>query len=100
MDRISLYPHESYVEILGQYGEHELGFTHSLGGEAPSGECIAVSQLVNLAETKRLPLLRQCACHKWFFAKRADQKACTANCRQPATRRTTSIRPWLQLYRD
>jgi hypothetical protein len=92
MDRLSVYPHEPYVEILWQYGKHELGFTHSLGGEAPSGERVAVSQLVNIAETKRLSLLRQCACQKWFLAKRADQKACTANCRHKAYEQTEAFK--------
>ena len=92
MDRLSIYPREPYVEILWQYGKHELGFTHTLGGDAPSGERLAVSQLVNLAETKRLSLLRKCACEKWFFAKRADQKACSPNCRHKAYEQTEAFK--------
>jgi hypothetical protein len=91
-DKLSLYPHTPYVAILWRYGKHELGFTRFLGGEAPKGERVAVSQLLNLAETKRLPLLRQCACHRWFFAKRADQKACTPNCRHRAYEQTEAFK--------
>jgi hypothetical protein len=91
-DRLSLYPHQPDVEILWQYGKHELGFTQFLGGDAPMGERSAVSELIHLGETSRLSLLRQCACQKWFFAKRADQKACTANCRHKAYEQTEAFK--------
>ena len=97
-DRLSLYPHQPYAEILWQYGKHELGFTQFLGGDAPSGERVAVSQLVHLAETKRLPLLRQCACEKWFFARREDQKACSPACRHKSYEQTEAFKAKRRAY--
>jgi len=91
-DRLSRYPREPYVDIMRQYGKYELGFTYIPGGKAPWGERIAVSQLINLAETERFSLLRQCQCQKWFLARRADQKACSPNCRHKAYEQTESFK--------
>jgi hypothetical protein len=91
-DILAHYPSRPAVEISGQYGQGGLFFSHSLDGVGPLGERLAVSELLQLAEKKRLPFLQQCACQKWFLAKRPDQRACSPTCRHKKYEQTEAFK--------
>ncbi|WP_353066449.1 hypothetical protein RBB77_08390 [Tunturibacter psychrotolerans] len=88
------YPLRTTIEISETSEQDELYFDRHMDGTRPrpTGEVDAVSEIVSLAETKRLSLLRQCICQRWFFARRLDQKACSVNCRQKAHGQTETFK--------
>lgn len=95
---LSDYPMWPSVEISGKYGEGGLHFDHGTGPGRPQGEQTAAWGVVELAESRRLHLIRQCACGKWFLAKRNDQKACTPICRHKAYEQTDAYKAMRRKY--
>jgi hypothetical protein len=97
-DMLGDYPMWPTVEIRGQFGESGLHFDHATGPGRPLGEQVAAWGVVELAQSRRLDLIRQCACGKWFFAKRNDQKACTPICRHKAYEQTDAYKAMRREY--
>jgi hypothetical protein len=53
---------------------------------------------MDLADDGALSLIRQCACENWFYAKRADQTACSTKCRHMKYEQTESFKAMRRKY--
>lgn len=92
---------EQIQELLDEYpatprvgiGENDgLHFDTWTVSSRPIGEQIAVSELLAIAESQRLDLIRRCTCGLWFSANRHDQKACSATCRHKTYEQTDDFK--------
>jgi hypothetical protein len=96
-DVISAYPTKPWVHLFGE--RHEgLRFGDITTTGRPAGERMAVDSIMYLADDGVLPLIRECACEKWFYAKRTDQTACSTKCRHRKYEQTESFKAMRRKY--
>jgi hypothetical protein len=90
---LDCYPIWPSVEIGVVDGTSGLHFDEIMnGGDWPSGEQIAIWEIVRLAQERKLSLLRKCGCELWFLAQRQDQQFCSAACRHRAYEQTEAYK--------
>jgi len=75
------YPTRRTIEVADRDRASVLHFDYATWGKRPPGEQVAVWSLTDLASKGLLNMVQQCGCGQWFFARRADQKACSPKCR-------------------
>ena len=79
--RLFEYPARQSVEILEKDGSGGLYLEFGSTCGRPVGEQSAVFEIQSLLNGGQIDRVRQCACKRWYFARRADQKSCSAKCR-------------------
>jgi hypothetical protein len=75
-DAARRYPMVPTVEIRAASGKGKWNFHKPSTPGISYGESRAVWRLFELAKTGEFHLLRECACGRWFLAKRKDQRGC------------------------
>jgi hypothetical protein len=75
------YPKWPSVEIAYKDDATVLNIEDGSGRGRPLGEQLAVWDIVRLTNSGDLKRVRQCECAKWYYAKRPEQRACSARCR-------------------
>jgi hypothetical protein len=93
---ISRYPSRP---LLGREGRNLL-FTREPVARtgAEEWETFAADAAMDLAEVDGLLNLQRCQCGKWFFARRKDQKSCSAKCRQKLYEQTYGFKAKRRKY--
>lgn len=97
-ERLDEYPTWPHVEIIGKYGEGGLHIENATGPGRPIGEQVAAWGIMELTRNHSLHLLRQCACGRWFLAKRHDQRAHNAVCRHKLYEQTGAYKAMRREY--
>jgi len=90
---LSAYAQQPYLEIA--YNDRKqavLEVSYVYKANRPIGEQLAVWDIIELQKTGHLELVRQCGCDTWFFANRADQRACSAGCRHKTYEQTDAFK--------
>ena len=75
-----------------------LNIEDASGRGRPLGEQLAIWDIVRLTNSGDLKRVRQCECAKWYYATRAEQKACSARCRHKTYEQTEAFKAKRRVY--
>jgi hypothetical protein len=86
------YPKRPTIEIADADTAPVLRIEDASGSGRPLGEQLAVWDIIRLTNFGDLEKVRQCGCAKWYYAKRTEQKACSARCRHKTYEQTEAFK--------
>ncbi len=92
------YPKWPTVEVAYEGMRAVLRISDASGRGRPLGEQLAVWSIIHSTGLDQLEMVRQCRCEKWYFARRADQKACSAGCRHKIYEQTDAFKAKRRVY--
>jgi hypothetical protein len=81
----------------GVWGK-EWEISDAVCGRRPPGESVAAHSLIELAKRGLLDRIHQCDCGKWYFARFAHQRSCSATCRRRVYEKTEKFKAQRRKY--
>lgn len=87
--RVSEYKSEPFCDIDC---DNTLFIDEAVCGRVPAGESVAAHGVFELMKQGLLDRIRCCICGRWFFARFAHQRSCSAACRHKVYEQSDDFR--------
>jgi hypothetical protein len=93
--RVSEYTLEPFCDIDC---DSTLFIDEAVSGRVPAGESVAAHGVFELLKQGLLDRIRCCVCGRWFFARFAHQRSCSAACRHKVYEQSEEFKANRRIY--